>query len=348
MAWRGWIAAAFIVLTVKPAIPMMRQPESSNPSPRLNSWIVYWDGDKSLTAARDFASHLSEISVFAADFDSNYRVSVPKWAFTAIQSLKQLPESLPIALTVVNDVRGGAAPDLKSPECIHEVIATPNARATHIDQLLDAVENVDTLEIDYESLWRKDREAFSAFIQDLAAQLHSRQKKLTVIVEPKTTDVRGDKAGAMDWKTLAQSADTIKIMAYLYHSPSGRPGPIAPARWVEDIARYALTEIPTEKLSVALTVSGCDWPEEAVGKSVDYQKAMDLQKKFRAERKWDVPSNSPFFRYTDNNVEHEVWYEDAQSIGEKIKRLQGLGINNVGLWRLGSGDPKIWTEVIQR
>jgi spore germination protein YaaH len=128
-------------------------------------------------------------------------------------------------------------------------------------------------------------------------------------------------------------------MAYLYHYPSGDPGPLAPPEWVSEVARFAASQIPPEKLSIALTMNGCDWGVPGQGKSMNYDKVMNLLAKYHAVVERDRDTATPFFRYTAKGVEHEVWFEDAVSLKEKARTLQGIGIHHVALWYLGSGDP---------
>jgi spore germination protein YaaH len=175
-----------------------------------NTWVVYWDGSNSVAAARDNLSAWEEVAVFAADFDSKYQFSISPWVHQTLHNLRQADVKTPLLLTVVNDVRAKGKAELKSPHLVHELISEPEDRTRHIQELVEATEAADGLEIDYEALSLRDREYFSVFVQELSEKLRARKKKLVVIVEPKTSDVRRDKAGAIDWEAVGQSADVVK------------------------------------------------------------------------------------------------------------------------------------------
>jgi len=317
-----------------------RQPAGFPPF-RASGWVVYWDKVNSLQAARDHGDKLEEISIFAADFDESYQLTVHPEAAEALQELKgtSLIHRPRLLMSVVNDVKAPAGSFLKNPDCIHTILSSREKRSAHIEQLLQLSADTDGIEIDYESLYLKDRDAFSFFIRDLADKLHQRGQWLSVDVEPKTADVLKDREGAMDWKALGQYADNVKVMAYLYHYPSGDPGPLAPPDWVVEIARFAVSQIPAEKLSIALTMEGCDWGKQEHGKSLNYLKIMDLAEKYNAVSKRDKDSATPYFHYTENGIDHQVWFEDKESLTEKVRRLQETGILHIALWYLGSGDP---------
>ena len=45
------------------------------------------------------------------------------------------------------------------------------------------------------------------------------------------------------------------------------------------------------------------------------------------------------FGYTDSSgVSHEVWFENAQSIGARMALAKAHGFGGVGVWHLGSED----------
>jgi spore germination protein len=44
-------------------------------------------------------------------------------------------------------------------------------------------------------------------------------------------------------------------------------------------------------------------------------------------------------------VDHEVWYEDAESIAAKLELADSHGVGAVELWRLGSEDPRLWDSL---
>ena len=50
----------------------------------------------------------------------------------------------------------------------------------------------------------------------------------------------------------------------------------------------------------------------------------------------------PYLRYRADGVDHEVWYEDAESIAAKLKLADAYGVGAVELWRLGGEDPGLW------
>jgi spore germination protein YaaH len=52
---------------------------------------------------------------------------------------------------------------------------------------------------------------------------------------------------------------------------------------------------------------------------------------------------TPYFSYTDEQgQQHQVWFENADSIRAKLRTAWNIGINGLALWRLGLEDENIW------
>ena len=57
---------------------------------------------------------------------------------------------------------------------------------------------------------------------------------------------------------------------------------------------------------------------------------------------YDFTAQAPFFRYTENGVRHEVWFEDARSIQAKFDLIKELKLRGAGYWKLGLSFPQNW------
>jgi spore germination protein YaaH len=53
-------------------------------------------------------------------------------------------------------------------------------------------------------------------------------------------------------------------------------------------------------------------------------------------RTWDSQSHNPYLTYTTEDGEYyKLWYEDAQSVADKLTLARMFGITGVSVWRLG-------------
>lgn len=309
---------------------------------RWSGWLVYWDVEDGLRALQTLGPGVGEVAVFAYHFDADGRLipAAPELTQTMERLRAAAGPDRALFATVVNDREGPGGATLKDPAIVHQRLATPEAITAHVQEILTLAAPFDGVEIDYENVRPADRAAFTAFVEALAATLHERGQRLAVVVQPKVKEEFKDGAGAMDWPALAAAADEIKIMAYHYHWATGAPGPLAPPEWVAEIAAYAVETIPPEKRCIALTLQGLDWPAAKPARAIEYHEAMALAAAHHARIKRDPATATPYFRYRGPDGLHEVWFEDAASLREKVTALRQAGIRQIALWRLGTGDPE--------
>jgi spore germination protein len=235
-------------------------------------------------------------------------------------------------------------------ELVAAILDDRERRRAHIEALVEVASapHVAGIDLDYEALDGADREAYSAFVRDLAEALHDADRTLSVTVHAKTREPgHWPGAEAQDWRALGDAADSVRIMAYDHAWEGSPPGPVAPLPWVDDVLRFAVDQIPPEKISLGLPTYGYDWPDGGPGADVAWADATALVESAGADERWDDESASPWLTYTDDTgTSHTVWYEDARSLEAKVDLARQYELGGVFVWKIGGEDPAIW-EVLQ-
>jgi len=173
-----------------------------------------------------------------------------------------------------------------------------------------------------------------------------------------------------DPKSLAANADALFIMAYDFHRPeSANAGPVTPLEGSYKTSRLNLTTaikaylkvVPANKLILGLPFYGYDWIVEdttpmstrvegndTVGfsKSISYAEVTDLLIKKQLKPLWDDPSKALFINYIDEETgsNHQIWYDNAESLKLKYALAQKNHFLGVGVWALGyeGGYVNLW------
>jgi len=293
----------------------------------------------------DFQGKISNINLFlyALDKDGNIISTLKEQG-----NLKEIvnflrKDNIKISVTFTNDiVYSQTDTRLKDPDIITRILNDNSLRQRHIMQILEISNsiNADGVDIDYEKINIDDKDIFTQFIKELSFALHSDKKNLVVTVQQKTQDHQRSGAGAIDWREISKYADKIIIMCYNYSSKVSGPGPICPIYWFKDIIRFAKSQIPVEKICIALPLHGYDWSKEEIN-SINLIKIKELLKAHPIEMRWDKKSQSPYFRYFKDRIKHEVWFENNESISRKIQIIKNYHINNMALWHVGILDPSL-------
>jgi spore germination protein YaaH len=303
---------------------------------RASAWIAPWDTN-SLTTLQTNAGNLSESNPVWYSLSSsgaivaNWNAENSTWR-AAMTGTELLP-------TVQNLVSGSF-----NVTVTNSLIGTAASRDSHAEAIRQLVVNkgYDGIDIDYEALPSASRANFTAFIETLASKLHASGKKLSVTVHPKTNDSASwDGPASQDWPRLGAVADSIKIMAYDYHWSTSAAGALTPLDWLDGICAYALSAIPSTKVTIGLPWYGYDWRGTA-GVGVTYTQAMAT-----AQANGAAISRDPNGELTYAYADHIVYFQDATSYTTKVNRVRTKypQIDSFAHWRLGQEDPDTWAAV---
>ncbi|MFA5676215.1 MAG: LysM peptidoglycan-binding domain-containing protein [Christensenellales bacterium] len=234
-----------------------------------------------------------------------------------------------------------------------------------VDTILDSAQLQDTLirnmisvlrekgyygvNIDFERISPEKREEYNSFLRRVTAALHPLNYAVSTALVPKASDVRtGAWHGAHDYAAHGEIVDFVIIMTYEWGWSGGPPYAVAPIDLVEDVISYAVSVIPSRKIMMGMPLYGYDWqlpymPDARWARRVSPQQAVALAAKVGARIRFDEQTQSPTFRYFDENgAEHEVWFEDARSVRSKLLLVNKYDLRGVSYWVLGLSFPQNW------
>lgn len=241
--------------------------------------------------------------------------------------------------------------NVNQPTAILPLLRDPERRTRHVQAIVAEVlqYGYDGIDIDYEMLPPESRDAYSAFMRELAQALQAHGKLLTVAVHAKTTDTGGWGA-FQDWALLGELCDRVRIMTYDYSWRGSGPGPIAPMSWVAAVATYARTVVPAEKIQLGIPFYGYNWGE---GEEAIAQTWRDIQRLIEtyqpqvhiAARDSSGPIEESWFVYRVNGRRRTVWFADHRALSAKLELIEQQDLAGIAIWRLGNEDPQNWDVI---
>ncbi|HLO04906.1 MAG TPA: glycoside hydrolase family 18 protein [Symbiobacteriaceae bacterium] len=255
---------------------------------------------------------------------------------------------------------GGAAPmmgltnieqDQFSTELGEAILGSEELQNTVLTNVLTVMRDKGfrALNIDFEHLHPKDREAYNNFLRKAAQRMHEAGYLLSTALAPK---VSGEQVGewyeAHDYPSHGEIADFSVLMTYEWGWSGGPPMAVAPIDQVERVIRYATSVMPAKKIMMGVPLYGYDWTLPYVeggpfAKVVSPQDAIALAIRRGVDIQYDAKSQSPFFHYWDEaGKEHVVWFEDARSIQAKFDLVKRYGLRGVSYWKLPLEFPQNW------
>ncbi len=204
------------------------------------------------------------------------------------------------------------------------------------------------LNVDFENVLPKDREAYNAFLERAAALMHKNGYFFSTAVAPKTGPAQaGLLYEAHDYAAHGRLADFVILMTYEWGYRKGPPQAISPINRIREVLDYAVSVIPPAKIYLGFQIYARDWklPFKAGDEAATFspQEAVALAVEYGAEILYDYAAESPYFRYYDSQgSRHEVWFEDARSAQAKFDAARDYGLAGISYWALGYPFPQNW------
>lgn len=205
------------------------------------------------------------------------------------------------------------------------------------------------LDFDFEYLGAENKERYNQFLKRAQEKLSEKRYLLSTALAPKLSD---DQKGILyeghDYATQGKTVNFIFFMTYEWGWSGGAPRAVSPINEVKKVMDYAISRVPKDKIMMGIPLYGYDWtlPYVAGGKfarSISPQQAIITAAKYGVNIDYDLVSQSPFYKYTDEQgKKHEVWFDDARSIQAKFNLVKQLGIRGLFYWVLGRDFPQNW------
>ncbi len=281
--------------------------------------------------------HLSELSVFSYGFTNQGTLVLPPRDDSWMVQMAWAYDTRPILTLTPLDDRGQFNNNL-----ITSVVHNDSYRSHLISQILQRIQTLGYagVDIDFEYILASDRDAFTAFVTEMQTTLSPLGYTVSVALAPKTSaDQPGLLYEGKDYAALGAAADSVLLMTYEWGYRYGPNMAVAPLHMVRRVVEYALTEIPAEKISLGVPNYGYDWSlpfvrGETVATTIGNVEAIQIAIQNHAEIQFDERAQSPYFQYSRDGIEHEVWFEDVRSIQKKFDLIKEFGLRGAGYWQI--------------
>lgn len=338
------LVLVFVVLCAAVA-PPLADDSSANTSRVRWGYHISWDNSSNVSLQQN-VHNLDIVSPYHYRVQMDGTVTSYNVSASAIQTMRD--SGAKIIPMVTNAARWDDFTELMEEE---------SSRTNIIDQLEAIVEanDWDGIHIDFEALNKEDHELVTQFQKELSERLWANDRMVTQAVIARLSDTPSVWGGAYNYSELAKYNDLIVIMAYDFTPVASQtPGPVAPIDWVENVSAYAASRIPSEKVLLGVPFYGYDWtleednPDRTVGAAhaMRFDMTMSLQQYDDLDYRWSDQYASPWATYTDDEGhKHEVWFENENSLEQKLNVMTNYDLGGMAAWRLGQEDPGVWDQI---
>lgn len=287
-----------------------------------------WDALQKNEALIDYTASFS----FQLDGKGNLTAHKPKAVASGVP-----------ALALVHNYHGGWF----DKDVASELLQSETHRQRAIDYIIEAALEMGFkgIHLDLENLGYENRNVYTQFVAKLAQQLVPLELGLSMAVPAKTHDSKDDWTGGFDYQALAPHVDFMVLMTYDQHWYGGSPGPIAAIDWVEQVVRYATSLVPSNKLVLGIAGYGYTWGNNGHTRAFSMVRTAERAYEYGAPIKWHDTYQVPYYTYTHQGVDYEVWYENEYSLVPKLRLVHDFDLGGIALWRLGFASEGFWQVV---
>ena len=238
-----------------------------------------------------------------------------------------------------------------SAELAHALFANEAAQNQLFGNLIQIANDIGYSDVhfDFELLYPEDRDLYTEFLRKARDRFHKAGLTVSAALVPKASDVKTGIYGAHDYAEIGKIVDFVTLMTYEWGYTYSEPQAVSPIGPVTAVVRYAVSQIPSEKVFLGQNLYGYDWskpyPTEGgkAAKAISPQQALLLAIRENAEIEYDYIAQAPHFTYTDEQgIFHEVWFEDARSIQAKFDLMKRFKLRGIMYWKLGLSFPQNW------
>lgn len=281
--------------------------------------------------------YLSALSVFSYGFSAEGELVYPPLDDTfMIEAAIQFQAAPILTLTPFG-------PDGQfSNYLISRVVNNWEASENLIQQITETVQakGFQGVDVDFEYILPEDRVPFAEFVGRLREAINAIGYPVSVALAPKTSDTQaGLLYAGKDYALLGEAADSVLLMTYEWGYTYGPPMAVAPINKVREVVEYAITRIPEYKIDMGIPNYGYDWTlpfvkGESKARTIGNIEAVEIAVDNNAEIQFDPVAMSPYFRYTRDGLEHEVWFEDVRSMEAKFNLVKEFDLRGMGYWQV--------------
>ena len=292
--------------------------------------------------------YLTYLSVFSYGFDSLGRI-LPQNAEMLTRMARQYGVLPLLVLTTLGE------DGQFSGERAQQLLRDPVARGALIENLAQtiAAQGFAGVDIDFEYIPPEDAAAYADFVRAVRARLEPSGLTVMVALAPKTSaNQPGLLYKAHNYAALGAAADDVLLMTYEWGYALSEPMAVAPINKVEQVVRFAVSQIPPEKIFMGIPNYGYDWTlpyikGQSRARSLGNVQAVEQAIQVGAPIRFDAEAQSPHYNYWRERAEHEVWFEDARSIRAKLALAGEYRLRGVSVWNIMRYFPQLWLVLNQ-
>lgn len=234
---------------------------------------------------------------------------------------------------------------LNNIDTMSKILSTYDSRANLIENIVKTLteNNVDGVNIDFENMYKEDKDKFSRFIIELSPRLRDIGMNICVdVTEPDGSDTR---SLCYNRNVIGNAADYIVFVAYDQHNSSSKnAGSNASYSWIEmNIKKFIEQEVVSpNKIILANAFYTRLWKEEEGSISCTVVNMNDISIPSEVQKQWNDNDKQYYIEYSKDDAVYKMWIEDQESISAKMDLVNKYKLAGAGFWEKDRENNEVW------
>ena len=317
-------------------------------------WHPYWVDDAYNNYRFELLDYISWFAYEIIPETGNYSniSAIEKLKTKGLELIKKAKEkNCKVLLTITNNGRENTNQFLLNQSGQQSVL---------IDSVLNLVKtlNLDGVDLNFENVDPKSGKKMTAFVKKLSDAIKlSKLEYVFSLTLPKV-----NRNHFADLESLNRYVDLFVLRGYEFHTESSsKDGPISPLYAGDGqlsieamVNHYLASDIDASKLLLGLPYYGAIWTSDnnelqnqnrSFIKSATYRQIKFAMHRDEHSPQYDSLSGSAYYiKQLESGKFEKTWFEDENTINNKLQWVINKGLGGVGIWALGydEGYSELW------
>lgn len=233
------------------------------------------------------------------------------------------------------------------PELTGKLLNDGIKRSEIVDRIVDITMNkdFDAINIDFENIYLKDKDVFSAFLKELYCK--AKEKGLLLTVDITIMSNAENWSLCYDRNVVSKYSDYIMLMAY-DENVSEVVGSVSSLPWVEYGVKNILEYSPSEKIVLSIPFYTRLWEENLNLQQKVKSTALKIDSAKKAIDElginliYDDSTGQNFGEVTIDGIKYSIWNEDETSLTNRLDILNKYNLSGYAVWALKYGNNEVW------
>ena len=233
------------------------------------------------------------------------------------------------------------------PDLTSLVLNNAIKRSKTVDKIIEITEEkkFDAINIDFENIYLKDKDAFSAFIKELYCK--ARKKDIILTVDITILSNSENWSLCYDRNVIGKYSDYIMLMAY-DENVSGVPGSVSSLPWVKYGVENILEYAPNAKVVLSIPFYTRLWEQNENAEQKTKSTALRIKSAQVAIEElginliYDDATGQNYGETTIDGITYTIWNEDETSLKNRIDIIKNYNLSGHAIWALRYGTDEMW------